>query len=415
MARRSEFYTQLGDGPNAISIGYSSKPRGGHLAVTFVGPDGNRLEKVTPCKRKDANFHIECAKLIVRAYQKTNPDISRVGWDDAYKEVERTAAGHREKTLLAFRKAIKMLRSTLADEKIGSPVDITPELAMRFAKLFMGTTYKRGKAKDAKVRKRSPVTLDYYRRSLSALWNQFQELGYVKNNPWSEVRRPKLDKKSKTVPTEDETTKFLAWVRERYPEWERLDLLLQVKLLSGCRTHDIVQLRTGQLSGGELHFAADQVKNKEGRSVPLPTDLLDRLKVTAGKVWLWDGWNADCLKFRPSANNHKLAGGYDPDTVYAVLCNIFREYSDQHPDRPRLTPHSLRRRAITMMTLATGSVDLTAQALGINPQTARSYYLDAQRAFNTKDAFKLATGLLLPSQVPTAPPVGLQDGSENQG
>lgn len=414
MARRSEFYTLLGDGPSAISVGYSSKPRGPFLAVTFVGPDGTRLEKMTPCKKTDANFHVECAKLIVRAYQQSHPAVCGIGWDDALKEVERTAAGHRAKTLLAFRKAVQMLRATLPEESLRGPADVTPELANRFAKAFMGGTYKRGKAADAKTRKRSPVTLDFYRRSLSALWNQFQELGYVKLNPWMQIRRPKLDKKRKSVPTEEDTARFLAWVHARYPEWERLDLLLRIKLLSGCRTHDIVQLRTAQLRGGELQFAGDQVKNKEGRSVPLPKDLFDRLSTAAGKVWLWDGWNADCLRFRPSANDHKLAGEFDPTTVYVVLCNIFREYNSQHPDRPRLTPHALRRRAITVMTLATGSVDLTAQALGINPQTARSYYLDAQRVFNTADAFKLATGLLLPPPpavgVPSDPPVRVENG-----
>jgi integrase len=415
MGWRPEFSTQLGDGSKAITVSYSAKKRGEYLAVVFAGPEGKRVEKVTNCKRKDPAFHNEAAKHIVRAYRSTTPDLSRIGWEAAMTEVGNSTTV-RPKTLLAFQKAIKQLRSTL-DTPTTSPADITPELATRFGRLFMSSTYTRGKQSDAVARKRSPVTLDFYLRSLSALWGQFAELGYVKVNPWGTVRRPKLDKKKKTVPTEDNTAHFLAWVKERYPLWERLDLLLRVKLLSGCRTADVVQLRTNQLrahqgGAGSLDFAADQVKNKEGRSVPLPEDLFNRLKAAAGKMHLWEDWSADCIRFRPSANNHKLAGAFDPQTVYVVLNNLFREYSDKHPDRPRLTPHGFRRRAITVMATATGSVDLTAQALGISAQTARAYYLDAARAFNTADAFRVASGLLLSTKpvTPAADPKKPEEG-----
>lgn len=87
---------------------------------------------------------------------------------------------------------------------------------------------------------------------------------------------------------------------------------------------------------------------------------------------------------------------FQPSTVFWVLSNLFREYSEAHPDRPRLSPHALRRRAITIMVVETQNVDLTAQAIDVSPLTARKHYLDAQRAFNTEEAFRLASGKLNP-------------------
>ena len=73
--------------------------------------------------------------------------------------------------------------------------------------------------------------------------------------------------------------------------------------------------------------------------------------------------------------------------------NIFREYCEKHPDKANLTPHSMRRRAITITVTATQSVDATESAIGLNPATARRYYLDNQRAFNTDEYLPQAVGL----------------------
>ncbi len=70
-------------------------------------------------------------------------------------------------------------------------------------------------------------------------------------NPWADVRRPEVEKKQKHVPTMADIAAFFKWVHEWYPQWERLDVLLRVKLLSGCRTADIVQLMSDQLNSGE--------------------------------------------------------------------------------------------------------------------------------------------------------------------
>ena len=68
MARRAEHYAQVGTGDNALSVGYSSAQRGEYLGVRYTGPNGKRFEKMTDCKKVDANFHIAAAKHIARVF-----------------------------------------------------------------------------------------------------------------------------------------------------------------------------------------------------------------------------------------------------------------------------------------------------------------------------------------------------------
>jgi integrase len=400
MARRCEFYALLGDGPTATPVGYSSKPRGGVLAVVFVGPDGRRLERMTGCRKKDGAFHAEAAKLITRAFAVARPDPAGVGWDEALDKVEATAPDLRPDTMTAYRKAARIMLATLEaeGEKPPAPADVTPALAQRFARAWLAGTFRRGKASDAKEYRRRPTTLAFYLRQLSALWGQLAELSHVTANPWKAVRKPNTDKVRKPVPTEDETGAFMAWVLARYPAWERLHALLNLKAVSGCRSKDLCGLRSDQLRDGRVVWTADQTKQREGRSVLVPPELFAALERGAGRVHLWENWPEDLKKYRPSRN--KAAAGFSARTVYWTMGNIFREYAAAQPDRPRLTPHALRRRAITLTVAQTQSVDATAQAIGLNPATARRYYLDSQRAFDTDEVFRRVGGALLPKPVP---------------
>ena len=72
--------------------------------------------------------------------------------------------------------------------------------------------------------------------------------------------------------------------------------------------------------------------------------------------------------------------------------NIFREYGSTGG---KLRSHGLRKRAITLTALATQNVDQTAEAIGIDPATARKYYLDAKAAYN-------GAGVLQPQAAPDA-------------
>ena len=306
------------------------------------------------------------------------------------------AADLSEDTQIAYTKAVRILRQTLEEHEIKPqlPAAITPELAAQFAKLWLSGTYKRGKAANAKRFKRRPTTLGFYLRQLSAVWEQFLPLGYARLNPWKTVRKPMTDKQVKPVPTEDQTAHFFAWVKSRYPEWERLHAILELKAFSSCRTSDVCELRSDQLQAGRVVWNAEQTKQREGRSVLLPEEMFKTLKRLAGKVYLWERFVDDLAKFRKSKN--RKAKKFSPETVYHVIGNVFREYSDAHLDRPRLSPHSLRRRGITLTVAATQSVDATAAAIGITSACAKEYYVNSQRAFNTDELFRNLSNVLLP-------------------
>lgn len=401
MARRFEFETKVGDGPNAVEVGYSSKRRGKHLGVVFSGPDGTRQEKMTKAKRKDNTFHDEVAKILVGVFATVCP--SRATWDEALDKVQKTAPDLRPDTVVAYRKAVRVLRATLDNDglKTGAPVDITPAIATRFGRVWLSGTYKRGKASDAKEYKRKPITLAFYYRQLSALWVQFLDLGFVRENPWRNVRKPQIDKVKKHVPTENEIDTFFNWLRQRYPQWERLHALLELKAISGCRSTDLCQLKTRQLAGGRVTWTADQTKHRESRTVLLPDDLFKRLERLAGPTHLWQNFPEDLKLYRPSKNRSSAA--FDPKTVYWVMNNVFREYNEAHPESPPLSPHALRRRAITLVVTATQSVDATAQAIGLNPATARRYYLDSQRAFDNDEVFRKVAEILAPKRAENGP------------
>lgn len=397
MARTYEHFVECGEGKDLVLVGYSFTMRGEYFGIRFVGPDGKRLERMTGHRRKNENLVLEAAKLIRAEYLPALPvDLARVGFAEALEEVIRTSPDLRPATILAYRKAIKTLLATMPD--LHSPAEVTDAIASRFLRVWMAGTFKRGKASDAKQYKRSPVTASFYLRALSALWGQFRDLGYASSNPWKDVRKPQQERKRKLAPTEEDFSAFFTWVGARYPQWERLRALLELKALSGCRTSDICQLRSNQLRDGRIVWEAAQTKTREGRAVLLPPELYAKLKAVAGPTFLWEGWPEDLKRFRPSRK--RVPAGFRPQNVYNVVNNLFREFSEAHPDRPRFCPHGFRRRAITLMVMATGSVDATAQAVGINPQTARGIYIDTERAFKADEVYAKLASILVPTLKP---------------
>ena len=101
---------------------------------------------------------------------------------------------------------------------------------------------------------------------------------------------------------------------------------------------------------------------------------------------------------RPAVRTHGQTE-YSPTTWRYTIQNLFREFNESRAKKDRVRPHDLRARAITLVAAATQSVDATAEALGVDPQTARQY-LDSAKAFNGSDIMKKLTGVLLPQNAP---------------
>jgi integrase len=385
MGRRAAEYLSLPDG-SMLGVGF--KNRDGYLYCQFRHPGGVfYLERGTGVevprgwqsgRRVPVEALEAAAKIVASVYSTGLPlDPRKVTWEKVAEELPK-AADLRERTLDTYMSAVRILRQHLPGSK--GPADVTPEAAKRFRHEYGAGTFKRSKRADATEYKRSPKTVENAVRRLSGLWNHLRRVGLCgRDNPWEDVPRPTVPKKPVAVPDEKTVKAFMTWVRDRYPAWPLLSLFVEVKMLAGCRTMDLCRVSSAGLCDGILTIDAASDKTHRQRTVPLPADLFKKLSAIKGRTFLWESYTEGARKYRPGTRNRDT---FSIKTLYWAVSNLFREFNESRPDLPKLTPHGLRRRAITLTTLATQSVDQTAEAIGIDPATARRYYLDAKQAFD---------------------------------
>ncbi len=392
MGQQAQHTHRLADG---TVVGYSLTERPAGYRVRFVGPNGQRVERSTGCRTK-GEARNACPDIIDTEYRPARPpEASKASWETVLKDLDLTP-DLRPDSIRGYRTAINALRTTLPE--LSGPADVTGALAHQFKRKFLSGTYARSKASDAKKYSRSPTSCTTYLRSLRSLWQKhFKPLGYVSENPWRDVPYPNAPRgKRVRVPTEGVVTEFFHWLEQKHPGWELPRLFVQVKMLAGCRTLDLCQVKTADLGAESLTLTAEATKTREARTVPLPADVATALRRVAGPVWLWENSAEESRRNRPnSKTKSQAAGPYRPSTWRWTTQNLFREFNEGRPEKTRLRPHDLRARAITVVATATQSVDATAQAMGVDPQTAR-HYLDAAKAFDRSDILKKAAGLLLP-------------------
>jgi integrase len=395
MAQR---YPYVADLTPEIKVPYGAVPRPdrGKWELRFNDRSGSRKRILTTQdvrgKTPPHEFHDEAKKHIKQIFCPPIlfPELTAKTWNDLLEEVKKLPQ-IREMTINSFERSIRAFKEVMPE--IESPADVSDERVRRFGKLWLA-----GDNKKYPGVARSPVTLSYYVRALSAFYNHLFDLGYVSRNPWKGFKVPKTEKKRKPVPTEAATSDFFTWLTNRYPDWKSLHALIELKAISACRTADVCQLKTTQLRDGCLTFTADITKTKEDRSLPLPDDLFTTLKELAGKEYLWENLYQECRTKRKGRGRSHMREAFSWKSIYSILNNIFREYNDEHPDQPRFTPHALRRRAITLTVKATGSVDAAATAIGVHAVTAKTHYLDAQRAFETHETMKKVANVLRPKR-----------------
>lgn len=385
MARIAKFHFIL---PNHTRVGYSLKQRGDIFRVQFADPDhaGKYREVTTGC-RTSADAHVEAAKLVLKAYAPhLPPDPKRVKWEDALAELEK-GTHLRDRSLEVYTSTLRIFRSFVESK---GPADVTVEVAKQFRRRYATSGFKRSDKEDARVYPRSAKTVENALRRLSGLWSHLKKLGYATTNPWEDIPRPTVPKKAPVVPTEDDVTQFFTWLDTKFPGWEVPRLFVEVKALSGCRLNDLCQVLSCQLDvkTKTLTIRAEQDKTHRERVIPLPDDLVKRLAAIKGPTYLWERYNHDAKTFRKGT---KSKDEFTPDYFYNAMKSLFRDYGKTGG---KLRSHGLRKRAITLTTLATQSVDATAQAIGIDAQTARKYYLDAQKAFSGTELLKQMADVL---------------------
>lgn len=403
MGRRASFHATL---PSGAVVGYSVKARYGVFKVKFRDPAGKFIEpstKVevpkswTPDRDPPPDFYIEAAKLIVKTYLPREQDHPiKATWETAVEHLKKTP-DLRPDSIRGYLTAVKAVRAII---DAPGPNDITTELAHRFKRDFLTGTFARGHAADATRYKRTPTSCTTYLRSLRSLWQRhWKPAGFVRSNPWLEVPYPNVPKgKRVRLPEETAVADLLAWLSGKFPDWELPALFVQTKLVAGCRTLDLCKTRSADLVGNALTLTAEVTKTRTPRTVPLPPELAARLHEVKGAVYLWERSVAESKVHHHSVRTHAQID-YRPETWRSTVQNLFKEFNKGRAKKDRVRPHDLRARAITLVAAATGSVDVTAEALGVDPQTAR-HYLDASKAFQGSEIMKKLGTVLLPPRNP---------------
>jgi integrase len=372
--------------PDGRVVGYRLDQRGGYWHCIYPDP----ADPLRPVQRSTGEQHrasalSAAAQLILAAYTHTLPPAKRaVTWGEVADEIARTAT-IRPSTREDYCKAIRMLRAAV---ETGGPNDVDEAKANRFKRVYSAGSYARGKSSTARRFPRSPNTVRAALRKLSSLWaKHLRELGYVVGNPWERVAPPPALRRKPSVPTDETVREFFAWLDARFPGWPLPRLLFEVKALTASRTSDLCGLKSDQLRGGRLVFRAEDVKGRADRSIPLPADLAAALEALKGPAYLWESFG------------ERQAGGgpFVPRKLFYFVGNVVEAFNASRPGQPRLTPHGFRRRALTVLTLATGSADAAAQAVGVDPATARRYYIDATAAYNADALFEKVADKLRPN------------------
>lgn len=387
MGRQAESSVVVASGDR---VGYSLTTRPDGYRVRFVLPGGKRVERATGCDRKgDARQRAEF--LIHAAYAPISDVPASATWAEALADLDQTP-DLREGSIYGYTTAVDAVRRLFPD--LPGPAAVTPAVAARFPALCLSTRYRRGKASDAASYKRSPTTVNSLLRTLRSLWSKhWRPKGYVTSTPWKDV--PYLNAargRRVRVPTEAAVTDFFTWLAGRYPGWELPRLFVTVKMLAGCRTADLCRAMTVDLKADSLTLSAEVTKTREARTIPLPADVAADLRRVAGKVFLWERAAVECRTHRGGTRDGH-AGGYSPASWQTTVQNLFREFNRGRLPADRVRPHDLRARAITLVAAATQSVDLTAEAMGVDPLTAR-HYLEAGKAFDRSSVLRAAQAVL---------------------
>lgn len=394
MGRRWKVEFPLADGR---VVGATPKIRGGLLRATFALPDGERSEVSTgvpvpkgwtPAKNPPGAWYHATAKLIVQAWAAAMPaDLRKGSWNEAAAALSRLAV--RPRTIETYLAALTDLADSVG---LKGPWEVTPQLAQKHITDFRLTPYKRGHASDAPQRMRSPQTVHNRVKNLSMVWSNLADLGFVNSNPWQSVKKPMLPKRLPSVPSEAAFAHLLSWIEERFKGWPLLTAFVRLKMVTGRRLFDLCQVRSEQLKGDVLTIRHDQDKTGQELAFPLPADLAAVLHAVKGPIWMWEKYAPESRLYNPGSRNIKT---FAPSSMYHAVKAIFRKHNKRHPEH-KVKTHDLRKRAITLISMATGDVDATAAALGLNPLTARTHYLDTKKAFSGADLMRRMASVLLP-------------------
>lgn len=410
MGRHAKHAITVADGRQ---VGYAPKARGGLFKVQFKHPTepGKYVEAATGVavpkgwhskKSPPPGWFTEAEKAVKDAYAPApgaSPGtLAKATWEEAEESLMEDIK--RDGSERTYRSALMLVRAGLPG--LFGPADVTPAHAVRFAKKYAASPYRRSKSEAGELRPRGATTVQTTLRNLSVIWSRLKKLRLVGENVWVEVERPRAPKKLPRIPSEDAITYFYGWLDQRFPGsdgkgWELIKTFIDVKSLAGCRLNDLCQVKTWQFDpkAGTVLITPDQDKTNQERRITLPTQLVEILDRVKGPTYLWEQYTTDSAVFRPG---RRRKTEFSPAVMYHALQSIFREYGTACPDH-KVKSHDFRRRAITLTAMSlNGNWEAVAGAIPVTAETARKHYFDTKRALDAAAVQKQMAEVLIPKR-----------------
>lgn len=354
--------------------------------VRFKATDGRRLEKSTGVAKKPDAYD-EAKRIILDEYEQLVAAGETVTWVLATEKLKAKliAQHNRPITIRGYVETLGHLRVMFPT--CGGPSDITERHAEEFkVKYGQGLyTRKRKLKKDevAPLYGRKAKSLDTRIRTLKAVFEHMLSMHppIVKDNPFSNVSAPKLDKEVKLIQKTDVSDVF-DWLNKRYPEWSMPLLFFRVKALTGCRLDDLCSLPSSAVADGGITFPGNTAKHRKGHYAKLPDDVFKELKLYKGMRWVWEKYPPE-LK---TANEklgvpyHRLNMEFSTRRLYLWVIQLMQIYQKQ--TGKDFSSHDFRKAAFTRAAEKDVHIKKAATGFDVTPETMLRYYtaIDQRKA-----------------------------------
>jgi integrase len=364
-------------------------------ALGITAPSG-KLNK-TQEKEHEAAVVKKAEEIIAREFR-TLPAGTVVTWDDAIEKLKTkfASSGRRLTTLVQYVRDVNLIRKTYAATT--GPADIDERMAQTWLEAYTTGTDQRVKYGEARTH--SAHNVKGRLGSLSAVWGKWfhEQLAIVKSNPFANLEAPKADKKPVRYVTDEQMTEFFAYLTEFYQGWEFPMLFFSVKAFTGCRLADISGLKSEQVRGGCIVFAAGQTKGRKERKVPLPEGLYDALQKYAGETYLWERYPTElkAVLEKKCYPTHQLNTEFAPERLYEWVLNLFKSYRETKPKTGSLNSHQFRARAFTKAWEGGVNPKAASIAFGCNQDTLLKHYVALDEQKTTDDVFEQIGKNILP-------------------
>jgi integrase len=352
--------------------------------AVFRTPEGRRVQRETHQSRLAQA--LEAARtMIEKEFQpKTEPE-EKVGWEKALESlrVHLTTSGNRQDTLESYLKAVRVVRAFFPQAM--GPQDITLVMAQTLKRRLMTEPGRHHKP-------RSPHSVKSTLRNLSSLWHKWFQKGLqiVTQNPWAQVKPPKVDKVKVRFATNELMDRLYSWLVKEYGPWEFPHIFLATKAWTACRLRDLCHLKSEQLIGNRLIFPADLVKGREERRLPMPEELYAALEKYKGPTWLWENYVKELgliLQRRGGPAAATFKEEFDPMRLYNWIGQLFERFNRDVPGA-HLTSHMFRKRAFTLAWRAGIDMRQAAIAYACHVETLMKHYVDLDKQQITDQVFE---------------------------